>query len=579
MFSDITAFHTNAATTCKNSCYHEPLSGYGTLAMPKAYTYFRFSSGNQSKGSSIERQEQAVSQWLEKHKAYDKADLQFIDEGRSGYSGAHLKYDLGKILEHIKSGEIESGSIILVEAVDRIGRLPPMEMIGLITEIVGHGVEIVTVEDDQTYSNDTLNHNHSSLFILVGKIQQAHDYSKRLSERVRAGYKSKRVKAKQGQRVERSTPFWLTSKGEIIERKAEAVKDCIDLYLKGYGPRKILEKLEPKYPSLKTVHPSTLPRWFRNRALIGDWQIFKVEDNPENKKQTPSENIEGAYPSLIDKATFYDIQDQLKHRSRQMAKAASYELSGICFCSVCGAAFHYRRKNHKGYTIIYGNCSNYLKRGPQHCSNNKAWPYEVLLHLHDKTNGLHLEVASEMASDREASKEIIAKERELEEIHRKCTNTRKLMIDFPEDQMFISTYIEFGEQIKELQTEIEALKDQDRRPVLTNLLEQVDEDSTMKNAVLKDLGYKITIQGSVAKSTLGGITLNFNLIRRSQIYGCYIVRQHDSLEDVELELGPVENIDHQERYLAINRDRLLAEASSDQELIRKLRSLRQQEQK
>jgi len=164
--------------------------------MPTAYTYFRFSSGSQAVGSSIIRQEQLVSEWLQRNPEYQLAQLGFIDRGRSGYSGVHLKYDLGRILEAIKAGEIKAGDAILVEAIDRIGRLRPMEMFDLISSITRDGVSVVTVEDGKIYSQENLNNDTSALFVLAGKVQQAHEYSKDsliVSERAT---KRKRAEAK-----------------------------------------------------------------------------------------------------------------------------------------------------------------------------------------------------------------------------------------------------------------------------------------------------------------------------------------------------------------------------------------------
>lgn len=540
--------------------------------MPTAYTYVRFSSGNQAKGSSVARQVKLVSQWLSKNPEYDHGELQFIDKGRSGYSGTHLKYDLGKILDAIEAKEIKPGDAILVEAVDRIGRLPPTQMIELIFSITKADVSIVTVEDNKTYSRESLNNDQSSLFILVGKVQQAHDYSKRLSERVRAGYKVKRDKAKAGEKVNRLTPFWLSSDGEFITDKAEAVKDCINLYLKGYGPRKILEQLEPKHPHLQKIHPSSLVRWFRNRALCGDWAVYTAQDDPDNKKANPSEIIKDVYPPLIDRATFYEIQEQLKARSRQMSKAASYQLSGLCVCGECDSAFYYRRKQHNGYTIIYGNCSNYLKRGPNHCTNNKTWPYEVLMYIHDTTNNFHIQAASEIENDRLASKERVAKEQELDEIKLRKQNTLDLLIEFPKDQDLREAFGEFGKQVETLETEIEILANQDRRPVLSSFFEEITDDSVMLNAALKDIGYQIKITGPEASIDCGGALLKYTILRRSQIYGCYIVHHQSSPEAIE-ELGSISSHDwdYDERYLAINRNGLLAEAPTDQDLINILR--------
>ncbi len=543
--------------------------------MPTAYTYFRFSSGSQAKGSSIPRQEQRVSEWLNRNPDYKLGTLEFIDKGRSGYSGANLKYDLGKILSAIESEDIRAGDSILVEAVDRIGRLPPTDMFDIILRITKSDVSIVTVEDGKVYSKETLDTDTSSLFILAGKVQQAHEYSKRLSERVRAGYEAKRKKAYEGEKVNRLTPFWLSTEGELIPKRAQAVKDCIDLYLKGYGPRKILEKLEPRYPDLRERHPTTLMRWFRNRALIGDWEIFKAEDDPNNSKTNPSERIENVYPPLIDRATYYEIQNQLENRSKMMSKAATYELSGLCVCGKCGGAFYYRRKKHKDYTIIYANCSTYLKRGKNHCTNNRMWPYEVLKYIHDSTNNYHLQVASEIDSDRVANKELISKEQELKELRKEKENIVGFLRKYPEDRELEATYIDMRKSENQLNTEIQALANQETRPILSNFLTEVTDDTVMLNATLKEIGYRITLNGSIATVDAGGASLQYELLRRSQNYACYITR-HLSLPAAVEELGSIasEDWDYQESFIAINREGILSEAPSDQALINSLKDLK-----
>jgi len=543
--------------------------------MPTAYTYFRFSSGSQAKGSSLHRQEQRVSEWLNKNPLYKLGTLEFIDKGRSGYSGAHLKYDLGRILSAIEAKDIKAGDAILVEAVDRIGRLPPTEMFDLILSITKEGVSLVTVEDDKVYSKDTLDTDTSSLFILAGKVQQAHEYSKRLSELVRGGYEAKRKKAMEGERVNRLTPYWLTSEGDLIPDKAKAVSDCIDLYLKGYGPRKILEKLEPQYPELKKKHPSTLMRWFKNRALVGDWAIYKAKDDPNNSKVAPSEIIKNVYPPLVDRATYYEIQKQLKIRSKVMSKAASYELSGLCVCGVCDAAFYYQRRKYKDRPIIYGFCSNYLKRGLSHCTNNKTWPYEVMLYIHDTTSDFHLQVASEIENHRAASKELVVKEQELIELKDKKIKFSVMLSEFPGDQQLLAVYTDLRTQEDRLNRDIQALENQDSKPVLSSFFSEAAADSVMLNATLKEVGYRITIKGSVASVDAGGALLKYKLLRRSQNYGCYIVH-HQCLPEAFEELGVVRPQDwnYDDRYLAINRDGLLAEAPTDQKLINILRDLK-----
>ncbi|MDC3898224.1 recombinase family protein [Pseudomonas aeruginosa] len=110
--------------------------------MPSAFSYVRFSSGKQAKGSSEHRQRAMLGQWLEQHPSFTLSDLRFEDLGRSGFSGEHLDHGLGQLLAAIDSGAIKSGDVILVEAVDRIGRLEPLEMLPLFSRIVKAGVSV-----------------------------------------------------------------------------------------------------------------------------------------------------------------------------------------------------------------------------------------------------------------------------------------------------------------------------------------------------------------------------------------------------------------------------------------------------
>lgn len=194
------------------------------------------------------------------------------------------------------------------------------------------------------------------------------------------------------------------------------------------------------------------------------------------------------------------------------------------------------------------------------------------MYIHDTTNNFHIQAASEIENDRLASKERVAKEQELDEIKLRKQNTLDLLIEFPKDQDLREAFGEFGKQVETLETEIEILANQDRRPVLSSFFEEITDDSVMLNAALKDIGYQIKITGPEASIDCGGALLKYTILRRSQIYGCYIVHHQSSPEAIE-ELGSISSHDwdYDERYLAINRNGLLAEAPTDQDLINILR--------
>ena len=506
--------------------------------MPKAISYVRFSSGTQTRGSSLDRQDSLISQWLQAHPDFSLSDLSQSDLGISGYSGKHLDHGLGKIIAAIGKKYISKGDYILVEAIDRVGRLPPTDMISLIHDIIGSGVTIVTLEDNYEYSKVSLNTNPSALYILIGKIQQAHDYSRNLSRRISAAYDSKRKKARQGEPIRIVTPFWLTTDGKLIPENAEFVRKCIELYLRGYGTRRILLELMNDDRFAATARPSTLKKWFTSKALIGVWS-------------TKGEEISGVFEPLIDTQTYYRLQGELQRRRREMSPEQTYELSGLVECSQCSGRFYYRRKVHKDSVIIYSNCSTYLKRGVPHCSNNRTWPYEVLLAIFDATFSDTLADQAWDHSLGQLAEELDATKAELEEANHKKKKLIDLFMstDNPNDADFQEAIseaqkneAELGKRVALLKAEIEG-KSQKALPnqpsVLTEKrmesanthIETVTEDWLYLRDYLKKAGYKIFIDGDFASvsSTMGEI--RFTVKKRSQMYGCYIVEvQHPEHE-------------------------------------------------
>lgn len=329
--------------------------------MPSAISYIRFSASHQGKGSTTERQQKMIDQWLSDHPEYVLSPLSAQDLGKSGYKGDHLKSGLGTIIAAIEAGQIKAGDVLLVEAMDRLGRLPSSEMHPLIWSIVKAGVSIVTLEDSMIYTEDSLNEDQSQLFILTGKVYAAYDYSARLSRRITEAYEKKRRLAREGKQIKAPRPYWIDSDNKLIPDAAEEMRRCVDLYLKGYGYRQIIIDLD-----LNENNDRTLKRRFQSRALIGEWEN-KAEGQP----------IAGVFEPLIDSTTFYRLQAEMKRRSLNPVPAGEYAISGLVKCGCCGASYHFRRREYKDYVIHYSNCSRYLKKAS--CTNGKTWPYEALL--------------------------------------------------------------------------------------------------------------------------------------------------------------------------------------------------------
>jgi len=526
--------------------------------MSKAISYQRFSAIHQGKGSTLDRQQQLIDQWFEHHPDIERSNLSATDKGKSAYKGDHLNHGLGLILEAIESGEIKSGDYILVEAIDRIGRLAPLKMVGLIQRIVEAGVVIVTLEDGAEYTEASLNNGMGALFILVGKVQQAHEYSKNLSRRISGAYEKKRIDARQGKSIKLPSPFWLTTEGKLIPEKAEIVLTCIDMYLKGAGTRKILIDLVDQYPVLESIHPTTVVRWLRNRSLIGEW----------NNK---GEHIPKVFDRLIDDATFYRIQKELKSRVKGMSPEESYDLSGLVKCGNCRGKYHFRRKKHSDYVIKYANCSTYLKRGKGHCDNNKTWPYEVLMMIFENSYWECLSDAAISQANSAVNQEIEVLKEQRAEVNAGIERLLDVLVMMPDQQNIKDKIAIQVERMDSLESEIRSLEDDAISGVgldaeeLNAICDTLDGDPVYRRGLLAKAGYSIKGCGDMMTVEAGPANeLIYTLVKRSTKHNCYFVEEFTAAHSMfEMTADVVEDYPEQRIKMAISRDGVVYSCEAD----------------
>ena len=92
--------------------------------MKKAYSYTRFSTGVQRHGGSLKRQTESpeVLEFIRSNKL--TVVQQMVDSGVSGFKGKNFSNvnALGKFIEEIKKGNIETGSVLIIENLDRFSR-------------------------------------------------------------------------------------------------------------------------------------------------------------------------------------------------------------------------------------------------------------------------------------------------------------------------------------------------------------------------------------------------------------------------------------------------------------------------
>jgi Resolvase, N terminal domain len=91
-----------------------------TAALPRAYSYIRFSTPQQAKGDSHRRQADKAARYAAEHGLVLDAELNLTDLGVSAYRGKNAKTGaLGVFLRAVEDGTVPRGSFLLIENIDR----------------------------------------------------------------------------------------------------------------------------------------------------------------------------------------------------------------------------------------------------------------------------------------------------------------------------------------------------------------------------------------------------------------------------------------------------------------------------
>jgi DNA invertase Pin-like site-specific DNA recombinase len=206
--------------------------------MPTAYSYVRFSSPEQAKGDSLRRQVAASQQYADQH-GLTLDTRTYQDLGISAFRGDNsVSGKLGAFISAIDSGQIERGSYLLVESIDRLSRDQILKSLNLFTSILSKGINIVTLRDNKVYTEDSLNNLPDLIYSLM-LMSMAHEESAQKGTRVAAAWADKRHKAEtEGHKLTHKCPAWLVLNGDefsIVPEQAELVRRIFQMSIDGHG--------------------------------------------------------------------------------------------------------------------------------------------------------------------------------------------------------------------------------------------------------------------------------------------------------------------------------------------------------
>jgi DNA invertase Pin-like site-specific DNA recombinase len=330
-----------------------------TQRLPRAYSYVRFSTPEQAKGHSLQRQTEDARAWAAANGVALDDELRFQDKGVSGFTGANLETgELGLFLERVKDGTIPPGSWLLVENLDRISRRVARKAVRTIEDIVEAGVTVVDLSDGgREYSAETLDRDPMLFVMMVMRFIRANEQSATKSVRVAKAHAARRQKFASQEKLTKpytlKLPAWIrwdqsTCSYPLIEERAELLRWMFEMADDGMGVHSIAAHLnETKVDTwgagkwkARYWHRSYIRKLLANKAAIGTFvphRVVKV-DGKRTKQRIPEEPILHRFPAAVDRELFERVNARLsttEARGRNADAPARSIFAGLMKCQHC----------------------------------------------------------------------------------------------------------------------------------------------------------------------------------------------------------------------------------------------------
>jgi DNA invertase Pin-like site-specific DNA recombinase len=333
----------------------------------RVFSYCRVSTRAQDRegADGLQRQEQMAREWCQAHgRELDPLDL--TDVGLSAFRGRNLAAGaLGRFLDMARRGELGPAPWLLIEDLDRFSRSGPLDVIqALITDVAQVGVTLVVLRDGLTVSRTTLQDDPATWYRLIAAVQAAHDYSRRLSERVRSARRAEQDAIRRGEPKRTGRlPFWIrwnpdapggdgtVGAFELDPEWAPVVVDMFDRCIDGdQGGARIAAALNDD--GIRTRQGA---RWsvrsvinvLQSPACIGLYQpcrrtyVETTEHGRTTRRRVdvPVGEPIARYPAVVEPGRFALAQERIKRRTQKGGPRTLFRcpFQGLLRCGRCGA--------------------------------------------------------------------------------------------------------------------------------------------------------------------------------------------------------------------------------------------------
>lgn len=321
-----------------------------------AVIYVRWSSAEQSRGSSKERQLEdcrehaAAKGW--------KVVAELVDEGVSAFKGRHASVGkLGRFVADVETGTYQNGVVLLTEKLDRLSREEPGRVFMWMMQVTEAGVVVATVDGDRQYKRGQFD--MAGIIEVVVKAQLAHEESQKKADRISAAWRRKRKQLADGERIvlTRRAPAWVTVEGSppafvLIKDRAEVVRRIFEETVAGYGKHSIARRLNqegvPTFGRASGWHPSYIQKILANPAVLGEMQPGRKARGAT--RELVGDPVQGYYPTVVNADLHARALRSMAGRSRRVGgrgRRLANIFSGIAKCGECHGRMTFRGKGEK----------------------------------------------------------------------------------------------------------------------------------------------------------------------------------------------------------------------------------------
>lgn len=314
--------------------------------MPKAYRYHRFSTPEQDKGTSIDRQRKATLA-LCKRKEWDIVDPPLEDRGLSAWKGDHLRVgELGKFADRVVAGEIEAGSVLVIENLDRLSREKLKKARRWIEDLNEAGITVAVCSPELLLDEEAMSGSNMGVMVLyLMEASRSGGESNRKSDMLFAAQEKRMEKARKGIVYSKNMPAWLRGEKdgriEIIEERAQTVRDIYSWCADGMGFHAIAKLLNGTVEPWMKPRGTNKPKWnytYIRDILVGPNAEGEYHRKTGDDRKPTGEVITGYYPRIVPAELVARARESLRDRSRPgpNSREAKNLFAGLAKCGHCG---------------------------------------------------------------------------------------------------------------------------------------------------------------------------------------------------------------------------------------------------